>query len=95
MFHNLLRVFHDGIMLIEQDKIVYTNKQILNLFNIIPQEFNRGEDDLESGPPRSVKERLIDAISIARPKLDTISAGSEVTHLEKIGFDFNNLWDYI
>ena len=34
MFHNLIRVFHDGIMIIENQDIVYHNKQILKIYNI-------------------------------------------------------------
>ena len=34
MFHGLIRVFHDGIILTQGEEIVFQNKQVKNIFNI-------------------------------------------------------------
>jgi hypothetical protein len=34
MFHNLMKVFHDGIIITEMENIVYKNKQIEKTLNI-------------------------------------------------------------
>jgi hypothetical protein len=34
MFHSLIRVFHDGIILTQGEDIVFQNKQVSQIFNI-------------------------------------------------------------
>ena len=38
MFNNFIKVFHDGILFAETDNIVYTNRQLIEMFNLIPQK---------------------------------------------------------
>lgn len=46
MFNNLLKVFHDGIIIMEEDKILYNNRKIIKIFNLESKiEEVNGEDD--------------------------------------------------
>jgi hypothetical protein len=55
MFHNLIRVFHDGIILTEPDKIVFKNNKIMDILNIDEQDIritkNAEGDEEQYGPP--------------------------------------------
>ena len=33
LFHNLIRVYHDGILITQKEEIVYNNKAIKEIFN--------------------------------------------------------------
>lgn len=39
MFNNLLKVFHDGIIISGDEKILYRNEKIFDIFNIKSQVF--------------------------------------------------------
>jgi hypothetical protein len=33
MFHSLMKMYHDGIILTENDKLMFHNAQIINIFD--------------------------------------------------------------
>ena len=45
LFHNLIKVYHDGIVITKNDQIVFYNKEVNNIFNI-PQDNTTYEDNL-------------------------------------------------
>lgn len=53
VFHNIMKVFHDGIVVAQKETILYHNEQSLKLFGMdLTNEdilINKGNNDVESG----------------------------------------------
>lgn len=40
MFHHLIRVYHDGILITQQENILYTNQSMIKIFDLDDNENN-------------------------------------------------------
>lgn len=48
MFNNLLKVFHDGIIIMEEEQILYSNKKIIRIFNLEKKIQSMNQDQIYS-----------------------------------------------
>lgn len=48
LFHNLIKVYHDGIIITKNDQIVFYNKEVNNIFNIPQDSSSSHETNLSS-----------------------------------------------
>lgn len=79
MFHKVLKIFHDGIIMIEDTDIIYHNSQILKMFNIQKQNLLISErEDNEAGQILEPKQYLINAVKNTKFKQNNMSLATSV-----------------
>eukprot|EP00347_Sterkiella_histriomuscorum_P016729 403352075 len=61
LFHNLIKVYHDGIVITQEKDIVYNNKAISNIFNINNSQINHQEPELKLFSRSSIPEQELDS----------------------------------
>ena len=110
MFHNLIRVYHDGIIITQNDDIVFQNQQISQIFNIPvkvrdPQDQNGTQSYEDESAILETQQNVIQAFKKTYPKKENINQMSIITNnLMSNGINgdeiilqhgFNNIWEYI
>ena len=66
MFNKMIRIFHDGMIIIEQDNVMFKNDQIYKIFNLQKEEFN--DTNNVSQGTFSTRTNLVEAMLNTTPK---------------------------
>eukprot|EP00347_Sterkiella_histriomuscorum_P017889 403347588 len=90
MFHNLIRRNHDGIIITQNDEIVFMNSQINQIFNLDSQkDYNPENCELKSDLTEE-KNHLIEQF-----KKTSLEMHSQSQTQDDQCNQFSNIWDYI
>jgi len=89
MFHSLIRVFHDGIILTQGEDIVFQNKQVSQIYSLLKAEGTG-----------TVKESLVEALKATQEerssKEETVISHQEAHDNEAVeNRKIKNVWEYI
>ena len=77
MFHSLMKMYHDGIILTENDQLVFHNAQIINIFD---QSLNKQHQQVEEKQGLIVNknffkkdnDKIIEALKNTIPEIEDI-----------------------
>lgn len=103
LFHNLIKVFQDGIIIMEKDNVLYHNETCLKLLERNPQENIEGleEDKRDDWTKHSSQfvaynREVVNIFLIsAMKKIILDSKECLKSGLMILGSQFNNLWEYV
>jgi hypothetical protein len=92
MFHSLIRVFHDGIILTQGEDIVFQNKQVSQIYSL-----------LKAGGTGKLKESLVEALKATQEERSTEMSKEETVISHQVAHDneavenrkSKNVWEYI
>lgn len=91
LFHSLVRVFHDGIIISHNEDIIFKNKQVNKTFNLKPQLIERQADEEQRSRETSAasalenQDNLMDILKSLQPDNSSFEE-SEVFRLDESHF---------
>jgi hypothetical protein len=92
MFHNLLKVFHDGIILTVGPEVVYQNRQVEQIFEIRQaEEINELDDNPEDEDPESGHNNVsAQEMRTSKERMALVEAMKHAKHCSGTGSNSNS-----
>eukprot|EP00347_Sterkiella_histriomuscorum_P021684 403333123 len=95
MFQNLMTTHHDGIIITENEDILFFNDQIDNIFDLEKLEVSKSDEENMEAKKKEQKQKIKESLRETKYKIDRKKTLQVVDTDENSMTSFNSIWDYI